>query len=334
MLDKEVSRGEFSKSLAKLVAVSPFLPAVLSSSEQQADWEPFKYFPHKLEWGVIFSSNEAAWLGLPVKESFTQLMEMGPDWVKLCWLMSKKPEDNLENLRYQYGVAGDKGVKVMQVLGPREPHSPEDYLPEDLSRSDPNYSQKCLEHLERIYGLLDTAGMTAQVEMWQLGNESDDTFPKVSRESPAVLEGLRKLIEPTGKPTMINKFMDMDGPDRYWQILQNQADIAGLDMYTEPGRGTFSTGRLFRTAKNYIKSARIPVVGSELQTMSWIPGEYSIEDLKNNFFAAGQLLRMLMLWDSIRWLKKENSPTLNAIKDLVAFTQSSNAALASSLARV
>ena len=129
----------------------------------------------KITWGVNFSQKQAALLGLSWEENYLALLDdlKVPALKIVAYWDLIEPEPGkyfFEDLDFQVEEAGEKGVKIILVLGRKVPRWPECHLP-DWAK---NLSKE--EQEERILKLIEKIVLRYRVSeviwTWQVENET------------------------------------------------------------------------------------------------------------------------------------------------------------------
>ena len=231
-------------------------------------------------WGLNFSSRHATYLGFDWKKVYSAvLVELQPKYIRLpvYWedTEPKRGEFNFTDLDYQLKEAEGNGVKVILVLGKKQPRWPECHVPEWYKNLPPtegrealfNYMKISAEHFKHF----------PSVELWQVENEPIFGFgpdcPKISIRELTEEVDLVKAIDPSRKVIVT----DSGEFGRWIPTASSGADYFGSTMYRvvhNPKYGYFSyhlPPAFFRIKAGILNTFIRPkaIYGVELQAEPW-----------------------------------------------------------------
>ena len=185
----------------------------------------------EIKWGVNFSQKHAELLGLNWKQAYLALSDdLKVKRIKLIthWdlLEPEKDKFDFKDLDWQIEKAGEKGVKILLVIGMKTPRWPECHIPEwakDFSKEE--QQKEILELLEKI--VLRYQGQTSIV-MWQVENEPFFPFgecPWSDKDFLKMEVGLVKSLDE--RPVLISD----SGEGSLWIRTAQIGDIVGTTLY-------------------------------------------------------------------------------------------------------
>lgn len=187
----------------------------------------------KITWGVNFSHKHAQLLGLDWKETYSALIdELGVRNIKLAtyWDLIEKEKGNYDfkDLDWQIKKAGERGVKLLLVIGMKAPRWPECHLPDWAKGLDKEKQQ------EKILALIEKIVLryrdSQAIAMWQVENEPFFPFGEclwVDKDFLKKEIELVKSLDVDNRPVVISD----SGEGSFWIQAAKLGDIVGTTMY-------------------------------------------------------------------------------------------------------
>ena len=291
----------------------------------------------EINWGVNFSQKMTEDLGLDWQETYLALLDdLKVKNIKLItnWDLIEPEEGNynFENLDWQIEKAGERGTKLLLVMGMRTPGWPECHLPnwaENLTKKE--QQEKILNLIEKIVLRYKNE---ASITRWQVENEPFFPFGKCPWKDKNFLKkeiNLVKSLDSQNRPIMISD----SGEFSFWITAANLGDIVGTTLhrrvYSEQLK-LYVSHYWFKPVY-YWKKAQIikklfgkEVICGELQAMPWCPvllGQCPVQEQektmnlelfqKNIEFAKKTGLKEFYLWGAEWWYwlkEKQNRPEI------------------------
>ena len=290
----------------------------------------------EITWGVNFSQMHAQNLGLDWKETYLALLDdLKVKNIKLIsqWDLIEPEKDkyNFEDLDWQIQKAGEKGVKILLVIGMKTPRWPECHIPDWAKNEDKEEQQKAI--LELIENIVLNYRDSEAIWAWQVENESFFPFgecPWADKEFLKKEIALVKSLDSQKRPVLISD----SGEGSLWIQSARLGDIVGTTMYkkvwfhqlktyiTYPFPPTFYNRKALYIDKIFGK--KVMVV--ELQAEPWGPKllydlpleeqqkTMNLEQFKYNIeFARKTGLDTFYLWGGEWWYwmkTKQNQPEI------------------------
>jgi len=291
----------------------------------------------EINWGVNFSQKMTEDLGLDWQETYLAILDdLKVKNIKMItnWDLIEPEEGNynFENLDWQIEKAGERGTKLLLVMGMRTPGWPECHIP--------NWAKNLTkeEQQERILNLIEKIILRyqneASITRWQVENEPFFPFGKCPWKDKNFLKkeiNLVKSLDSQNRPIMISD----SGEFSFWITAANLGDIVGTTLhrrvYSEQLK-LYVSHYWFKPVY-YWKKAQIikklfgkEVICGELQAMPWCPvllGQCPVQEQektmnlelfqKNIEFAKKTGLKEFYLWGAEWWYwlkEKQNRPEI------------------------
>lgn len=282
--------------------------------------------PEKVQIGVSFSPNYARKLGLDWQQAYLSLLtdlkvknlRLNSYWREL---EPVKTQYNFENLDFMVAAAEKEGVKIMLVVGPKQPGWPECFAP--------NWAKQ-LKLPQRQQQALDFIGVVVKryrdslsITKWQVENEP--LFNYGADCDPPDITFLKKevaLVHSLDPNRMV--VVTDSGELGFWISAMQYSDIFGTTLYRKvhnPIFGFFSwplPPGFYSLKSDFIRSFFAPnnkkTIISELQAEPWISSPlkntpidqqikvFSLADFKNNTeFAQKTGFDEVYLWGAPWW---------------------------------
>ncbi|MBI2626551.1 MAG: hypothetical protein HYW69_03095 [Candidatus Nealsonbacteria bacterium] len=294
----------------------------------------------EVDWGVNFSQKYAKLLGLDWQEAYSAIIaDLGARNIKILtsWdlIEPKMGEYSFNDLDWQIGLAEEKRVSVLLVIGNKTGRWPECHMPDWAKGLSKEAQQdKILKLIENIVlrykGLAPTPNFG--VGAWQVENEALFPFGECPWRDKSFLKkeiSLVKSLDPT-RPVIVSD----SGEFSFWITAAQLGDIASATLHRKVW---------FKEIKNYItyplrpifywRKAQIikiffnkEVIVGELQAEPWCPNfvsPCSLEEQKKTMdlpqfqkniqFAKETGLNTFYLWgpEWMFWMKeKQNKPEI------------------------
>jgi len=207
-----------------LVFLFLFLAYLFIGSPPQAE---------KIVWGVNFSQKHAQNLGLDWKETYLALLDdLGVKRFKVAahWDLLEPEKDRyfFDDLDWQIKKAGEKGAKILLVIGMKTPRWPECHIPEWAKNFNKKEQQK--EILEIIEKIVLRYKDSPTIKYWQVENEPFFPFgecPWVDKKFLKKEIELVRLLDPQKRQIVISD----SGEWSFWINAARFGDIVGITMY-------------------------------------------------------------------------------------------------------
>lgn len=298
--------GKLPVRLKRIIFITALILLVflLSIFLGEIIFQSFYPFPQKIKYGVTFSPKFAQSLGMDWQDSYIKIL----DDMKVKNLRIPTYWDEIEKIQRDYDFqkidfmldeARKRNVKVILVLGVRQPRWPECHLPDWAKKlSVEDRQNKTLEFIGRVVERYKTN--TAMLA-WQVENEPllssfgegcdrpDKNFLK------AEVELVKKL---NGKPIMVTDSGELGS----WITPMKLSDIFGTTLYRKVYDQTFGyvtypyLPYLYNLKATAVRGLFAPqnkkTIISELQAEPWLVKNgqviFSIEDFKKNINFAKQ----------------------------------------------
>jgi len=186
-----------------------------------------------IEWGVVFSQKHAKYLGLDWQKTFLALLDdLQVKKLKIAsyWdlIESGEGEYDFTDLDWQIAKAGQRGAKVLLVVGMKSPRWPECHLP-DWARGLNQSAQQ-----EKILKLLEALVLRYQdsdvIDSWQVENEPFFIFGECPWADKQFLKkevALIKSLDAKHRPVVISE----SGEGFFWLEAAGIGDVVGITMY-------------------------------------------------------------------------------------------------------
>ena len=247
--------------------------------------------PEKIEWGVNFSPDFAKYLGFDARKFYVQMLnDLHPKYVRLMayWedLEANQGKYDLPSTdtKFILDQSAKRGVKVILVLGHKQPRWPECHHPAWYEKFDQmGKDQAVLTMLETSVNYFKNF---SAVEMWQIENEP---YFKYGPDCPVVSSALYKKEIALVKKLDSRPVVATDSGEKgFWLPLgySGGADILGSTLYRtvySDKRNGYLTYPLpaftYRIKAGVLRifSRVNRVLGVELQAEPWFNGTvYSV----------------------------------------------------------
>lgn len=250
-----------------------------------------------VSYGISFSHQHAAWLGLDWKEAYSAaLRDLGPSYVRLSarWndVEPARGKWSYEDTDWLFDEAKRRGVKVLLTVGQKHPRWPECYIPAWAMS---------LPEQERRDALLGYVKKTVEryrnhpaLEFWQVENEPFIGFPfgECSGFDKGAVPEEASLVRSLDPRHMI--VATDSGEMGTWRAAARLGDIFGSTLYRTVTRPSgFSFAYDWLPAGHYRLKAwllRIPYERffiAELQAEPWLrtgdPRKESVSEQERSF---------------------------------------------------
>ncbi|MFA5128444.1 MAG: hypothetical protein WC445_00590 [Patescibacteria group bacterium] len=256
-------------------------------------WLPFFNSPKEIKFGVSFSKTYAAdYLELDWKEMYLAILdELNPPLLRLQsdWDKTELSEGNFDfsDLDWQMTEAEKRGIKVLLVVGRRQPHWPECHIPEWLADvPEAEVQDRALEFVKTtVLRYKDSPVLM----MWQVENEP--LLNAFGECPPADINFLKREI------TLVESLDDHpilvtdSGELSTWRKTAHLGDYFGTTIYRRVYSNYCGYFRHFFAPAFYRLKAKLvglssdKIIISELQAEPWMPdgkeGRGSLEDQKS-----------------------------------------------------
>lgn len=209
-----------------LIAIILFLGVFLVLAQ-------FTYQPQKpIKYGVTFSKEFASYLGLDWQKAYTDILDdLQVKYIRLpiYWdqLESQKDQYDFSAPDWQIGEAVKRNVKIILVVGRRQPRWPECHDPAWVnSVSSQEAREKLLKNIELVVNRYKN---NSAIEIWQVENEPFLNFfgkcPKMSKQE------LQEEINLVRKLDNRKILLTDSGELSTWYPLSKMGDYFGTTLY-------------------------------------------------------------------------------------------------------
>ena len=187
-----------------------------------------------ITWGITFSDEYSKRLGLDWRANFQAIVtELHPKKMRLIayWdeIEKQQGQYDFSDLDWQMERAREQGIKIVLVVGMKEPRWPECHIPD--------WAQALsLEERETALGGFITSVVgryrsNPALQMWQVENEPFLKFGLCAMRPRSALESEIALVR-TLDPDVTHKIMTTDGGEfGFWFWAIRTGDIFGTTMY-------------------------------------------------------------------------------------------------------
>lgn len=194
----------------------------------------FRYKPtSQPEWGLTFSYREAQGLGFDWKTMYLDMLDdLKPKHLRLMtyWVDFEPTRGNFDfhMADEQLAEAQKRNIKVVLVVGRKQPRWPECYEPgwfKDLSSDDQRQAE-----LDYIKALTEHVKHYTAIEAWQVENEPEFSFGNMCPRVPIELltQEVQTVKNIDSRPVILTD----SGEIGYWvPTAKAGADIFGTTMY-------------------------------------------------------------------------------------------------------
>lgn len=188
----------------------------------------------EIKWGVNFSQKHSSGLGLNWKENYLALLDdLEAKHLKIAvhWdlIEPEKNEYSFDDLDWQIKEAGDRGAKILLVIGMKTPRWPECHLPEwvkPLNREE--QEERILKMIEKIVLRYRDSEI---IYSWQIENEPFFPFGDCpwlhSKEFLRKEADLVRELDFKKRPVIISD----SGEWSIWFRAARIGDVVGVTMY-------------------------------------------------------------------------------------------------------
>lgn len=240
-------------------------------------WLPFFNKIKPMEFGASFSRPYAESLGLDWQAAYTAVLDdLGAPYLRLEseWDKIEESEGNYDfsALDWQLAEAEKRGVKVLLVVGNRQPRWPECHTPAWLAGSpDALIRERTLEFIKTT---VERYKNSPAVEMWQVENEPlFNLFGECPRGDINFLKQEIELVRSLdSRPVMITD----SGELSTWRQTAGLGDFFGTSLYRLVYNSHFGYFYYFFAPSSYRLKANLvglpldKAVISELQAEPWL----------------------------------------------------------------
>lgn len=252
-----------------------------------------EYSNSTVKFGVSFSPTYARYLKLDWQKTYLQILDdlkVKELRITSYWdVVQPKPDQfNFKELDYMLTEALKRGVKVIPVLGVRQPRWPECHIPvwaKSLTVVD--RQQKILEFVQTV---VDRYKNNSAIEGWQVENEPFLSFFGQGCDPPDK-DFLTKEVELVKSLSNKPIIMTDSGELGYWITPMQLSDVFGTTLYRKVydknlGYFTFPIPPYFYNIKSTLirifapKNQKTIIV--ELQAEPWLQQSFVIADFKAN----------------------------------------------------
>jgi hypothetical protein len=268
-------------------------------------------------WGVNYSPDFAAYLGFDKKELFTQILEdLKPKYVRLMayWedLEANRGKFDIGSTDFIYMLnsAQERNVKVILVLGRKQPRWPECHNPSWYENLPQNEKDEAVLNMlkEAVFKFKDFKS----VEMWQIENEPYFNYgpncPPVSKEMlQKELEVVRSL---DSRPIVLT---DSGEKGAWLPLAWSGGDIFGTTLYRQVYEDkkmkymTYPVPPMFykiRAGMNRLLSPVGKIIGVELQAEPW----FSTGLFETPFEKQNELMNPGIFYANIKYASQTGLP--------------------------
>lgn len=196
-------------------------------------FEKLHPLPKKISFGVTFSSEFAGYLKLDYQRVYLRVLdELGIKLLRLptYWtrIETKRGQFDFSEVDFMVSGAQERGVKVILVVGARQPRWPECFQPDWVREL--SLKQRQVETLKFIEKVVDRYQASEAIWAWQVENEPLFEFFGEGCEKPdrqflkAEVELVRRL---DSRPIIVTD----SGELRPWRTPMRLSDIFGTTLY-------------------------------------------------------------------------------------------------------
>lgn len=196
-------------------------------------FEKLHPLPKKISFGVTFSSEFAGYLNLDYQRVYLSVLdELGIKLLRLptYWtrIETKRGRFDFSEVDFMVSEAQERGVKVILVVGARQPRWPECFQPDWVREL--SLKQRQVETLKFIEKVVDRYRASEAIWAWQVENEPLFEFFGEGCEKPdrqflkAEVELVRRL---DSRPIIVTD----SGELRPWRTPMRLSDIFGTTLY-------------------------------------------------------------------------------------------------------
>ena len=193
----------------------------------------FIFIPKRedVTYGVTFSKPFAEYLGLDWRETYLAILDdAGAKRIRLpsYWTEVEPQKDiySFDDLDWQIEEAEKRGVKMIIVLGQKQPRWPECHIPRWAGELDENERQE--ELLEIIEKVVERYKDKKNITAWQVENEPFLPFGECPKLDKDFLDREIDLVRSLdSRPVIISD----SGELGTWYNAANRADILGTTLY-------------------------------------------------------------------------------------------------------
>lgn len=241
-------------------------------------WLPVFNKSRPVEFGATFSKSYADYLELDWRETYLAILDdLGVTSVRLQsdWDKTEITEGNFNfsALDWQMVEAEKRNVKVLLVVGKRQPRWPECHMPEWLTGATPAETEERL--LEFIKTVVLRYKDSSALEMWQVENEP--LFNAFGECPPGDINFLKQEIALVKSLDNHPILITDSGELSTWRKTAHLGDYFGTTIYRRVYNNYFGYFRHFFAPAFYRLKAKLvgllpeKVIISELQAEPWMP---------------------------------------------------------------
>jgi len=241
-------------------------------------WLPALNPPGEIEFGVSFSKEYAEYLEVDWQETYLAILdELGPKNLRLQsdWDKTELSEGNFDfsALDWQMAEAEKRDIKVLLVVGYRQPRWPECHMPEWLAGMPVSEIQERTTDFikEMVLRYKDSPALIA----WQVENEP--LLNLFGKCPPADINFLKREIDLVKSLDDHPILITDSGELSTWRKTAHLGDYFGTTIYRQVHNNYIGHFRYFFAPAFYRLKAKLvglpldKVIISELQTEPWIP---------------------------------------------------------------
>lgn len=227
-------------------------------------------------WGVTFSPTYAEELGYNYREVYLAMLDdLGITHLRLpgYWDRIEKTPGNFDfsELDWLVEEATARNVKIILILGQRQPRWPECHFPawvENLPKQ--NREDRVIKFIDQVVRRYQENG---NIVMWQLENEPFlDIFGECPTSDPEFLKREIELVKNLdARPVMITESGELSS----WVRIAGLADILGVSLYRITYNRYFGylyyplTPSHYHNKMVFIQALVEKTICTELQTEPW-----------------------------------------------------------------
>jgi hypothetical protein len=269
--------------------------------------------------GTSFSPRRCASLGLPIHQSFTQLIDLRFGVVRVSAYWDDIQRDGYAELDWLLDAARDAGQQILLTVGMKAMRWPEFYLPPDIDAR--RLGDATLAFVsETVARYRDRREIIA----WQVENEPFNRSGPQHRwiHPHLVRQEIQRVRALDARPIVLSAFAHFDAeldeesrPRRFFGLLRLQpeklildligpSDILGLDVYTTIGTRS-ADADWAKTAERWLRAARErgrTAWITESQAEPWGPSPFTPADAISIYQTLAQAgFSTILLWGAEHW---------------------------------
>ena len=188
---------------------------------------------HRVEWGISFSHTHAAYLGLPWREVYVDMLKrFSPKYVRVAALWNEvggeQDRFDFSSIDFMMDEAAKHGAKVTLVLGQKAPRWPECHIPAWAGAiSSTAYESALASYLTAV---VEHYKEHPALELWQVENEPFIDFK--FGECPLFRDLVsREVMLVRGLDLKHNVMITDSGELSTWRKASSAGDILGTTLY-------------------------------------------------------------------------------------------------------